>query len=119
MFLSKNYKEIKVMKTKLSIISMVVLVFLMVSCATGEYMTMKPSEQTNVLGNVQSSFYVTGAFRYRSTINKQAYISLMAEAQNKYPDFNIDIRDISWVIGKADAANNNYEYVAIGKVIKM
>jgi hypothetical protein len=42
----------------------------------------------------------------------------LAEAQNKYPDINIDIRDIAWAIGQGDAANNNYEYTAIGKVIK-
>jgi hypothetical protein len=80
---------------------------------------MKPSENAEVLGLVQSTFYVTGAFRYRQTVNRQAYISLMVEAQKKYPDDIVDIRDISWVIGQGDAANNNYEYTAIGKVVKL
>ncbi|MCL2478149.1 MAG: hypothetical protein FWF22_01515 [Treponema sp.] len=106
------------MKMKLGFLAVIVLTSLAVSCATGEYMPMQASEQSAVIGNVQSTFLVTGAFRYRSTINREAYITLMAEAQKKYPDQNVDIRDISWVIGQGDAANNNYEYIAIGKVIK-
>lgn len=107
------------MNTRLCIFSLIVLTSLLSSCATGQYMETKPNEQVEVIGTVESTFYVTGSFRYRSTINTQAYISLFAEAQKKYPDASIDIRDISWVIGQADAANNNYEYSAIGKVIKM
>ena len=80
---------------------------------------MKSSERAEIIGTVNSTFYVNGSFRYRSTINKQAYISLMAEAQKQYPDAIVDIRDISWAIGQGDAANNNYEYSAIGKVIKL
>ena len=107
------------MKTKLGIFSIVLLTGLMISCVTGSYMSMEPSEQTEVLGTVQSTFLVTGAFRYRRTINRQAYISLLMEAQNKYPNAIVDVRDISWVIGQGDSANNNYEYSAIGKVIKV
>jgi len=107
------------MKTKLGVLSVIFLIGLLVSCATGEYMQMKSSEHAEVLGTVQTTFYVTGAFRYRSTINRQAYISLMAEAQKQYPDIIIDIRDISWAIGQSDAANNNYEYSAIGRVIRL
>jgi hypothetical protein len=107
------------MKTKMWVLSVIVLVGLLGSCATGEYMVLKKSEQADVLGTVHSTFYVTGAFRYRSTINRQAYISLMAEAQKQYPDIVVDIRDISWAIGQGDAANNNYEYSAIGKVIRL
>ena len=107
------------MKTKLRIFSVFLLTCLLISCATGEYMTMKRSEQAEVLGTIHSTFYVTGAFRYRSTINRQAYISLMVEAQKHYPDLILDIRDISWVIGQGDAANNNYEYSAIGKIIQI
>jgi hypothetical protein len=47
----------------------------------------------------------------------QAYISLLAEAQRKYPDTHIDIRDISWAIGK-QLDPPNYEYAALGKVVK-
>jgi len=107
------------MKTKLAVFSVIVLTGLMISCATGQYMEMKSNEQVEVLGTVQSTFSVTGSFRYRNVINRQAYISLLTEAQNKYPDTVIDIRDISWAIGSADAPNNNYEYSAIGKVIKL
>ena len=107
------------MKTKFGILSVMVLTGLLVSCVTGEYMAMKPHERAEVLGIVQSNFLITGSFRYRRSINRQAYISLMAEAQKQYPDVITDIRDISWAIGQGDAANNNYEYSAIGKVIKL
>jgi len=107
------------MRTKLGFLSVILLIGLLVSCATGEYMQMKSSERVEVLGTVQTTFYVTGVFRYRSTINRRAYISLMAEAQKQYPDTIVDIRDISWSIGQGDAANNNYEYSAIGRVIKL
>ena len=107
------------MKLKFRIFSVVVLIGLLSSCVTGEYMSMKQAERTEVIGTVQSTFHVTGAFRYRRVINRQAYISLMAEAQKQYPDIIVDIRDISWAIGGGDAPNNNYEYSAIGKVIKL
>jgi hypothetical protein len=82
-------------------------------------MQLKQAENVKVLGTVQSTFVITGSFRYRQVINKQAYISLLTEAQNRYPDINVDVRDIEWVIGKQDTANNNYEYTALGKVIKL
>ena len=106
------------MKTKLGILAGFILTGLLVSCVTGDYMAMKSSENIVVLGIVQTTFNVTGAFRYRSTINRHAYISLMAEAQRQYSGIIVDIRDITWAIGKGDASNNNYEYSAIGKVIK-
>jgi hypothetical protein len=107
------------MKTKLGVLSVILITGLLVSCVTGDYMAMKSKEQADVLGTVQSTFIITGAFRYRRVINRQAYISLLAEAQNKYPDFIVDVRDISWAIGQGDAPNNNYEYSAIGKVIRL
>jgi hypothetical protein len=106
------------MKSKVGILSLMVLTVLM-SCATGQYMPMRSSENAQTLGSVQSTFVITGSYRYRSAINMQAYISLLVEAQEKYPDTNIDIRDISWVIGKQDTTTNNFEYSAIGKVIKL
>jgi hypothetical protein len=42
----------------------------------------------------------------------------LAEAGKKYPDILVDVRDISWVIGEGDSANNNYVYTATGKVVK-
>ena len=107
------------MRTKLGFLSVILLIGLLASCATGEYKPMKASEGAEVVGTIHTTFYVTGAFRYRSTINRQAYISLMAEAQKQYPDIIVDIQDISWAIGQGDAANNNYEYSAIGRVIKL
>ena len=107
------------MKRKSVILSVVLLTFMFASCATGHYMEIKPREQTEILGTVQTTFLVSGSYRYRNTVNTQAYISLLAEAQNKYPEHNIDIRDIIWAIGKGDPSGNNYEYTAIGKVIKL
>ena len=107
------------MKTRLGVFSVLVLIGLLISCVTGEYMSLRPSEQGDILGTIQSTFNVNGAYRYRGTINRQAHISLLAEAQNKYPDTIVDIRDISWAMGQFDAANNNYEYSAIGKVIRL
>ena len=106
------------MKAKFGIVSVIILTGLLISCVTGEYMAMKPSENAETLGMVQTTFNVSGSFRYRSTINRHAYISLMAEAQRQYPETIVDIRDISWAIGKGDTSNNNYEYSAIGRVIK-
>jgi len=87
------------------------------SCTTGQYMTLNKNENVEVLGTVSVDFTITGSFRYRSVINTQAYIHLLAEAQKIYPG-NIDVRDISWAIGGGDSANNNYQYNAIGKVVK-
>ena len=106
------------MKAKHGILAVIIITGLLVSCVTGEYMAMKPSENAEVLGIVQTTFNVSGSFRYRSTINRHAYISLMAEAQRQYPEIIVDIRDISWAIGKGDTSNNNYEYSAIGRVIR-
>ena len=111
-------KTMKTTKTKIGIMGVIVLTCLFASCATGQYMELKPKEKVEVLGYVQSTFSITGSFRYRRTINTQAYITLLAEAQNKYPDLFVDIRDISWVIGRGDTLTNNYEYTAIGTVIK-
>lgn len=109
------------MKIMFRIFSMVVLTgLLVVSCATGQFMEVKATDRVEVLGTIQSDFYVTGAFRYRKTINRQAYINLLTAAQEKYPDVNVDIRDISWAIGQQmDSATNNYEYNAIGRVIRL
>ena len=87
------------------------------SCTTGQYMTMSRNENAEVLGTISTDFTITGSFRYRRVINSQAYIHLLTEAQKQYPG-NIDVRDISWAIGNGDSSNNNYQYTAIGKVIK-
>jgi hypothetical protein len=106
------------MKTKIGIFLVIALTGFVISCTTGQYMALKDNENVEILGTVQTTFNVTGSFRYRSVINTQAYINLLAEAQKKYPDILVDIRDISWAIGGGDAANNNYLYNATGKIIK-
>ena len=106
------------MKIKIRIFSILLITGLFISCVTGEYMAMKSSEHAEVLGVVQATFNITGSYRYRRTINMNAYFALMAEAQKEYPGIIVDMRDISWAIGQGDSANNNYEYSAMGKVIK-
>jgi hypothetical protein len=113
-----SHKEANNMKAKWEFFSILVLTTLLISCVTGQYMEMKPAENVEVLGTIQTTFYVNGSFRYRRTINSQAYITLLTEAQKQFHDINIDIRDISWVIGRQIDASNNYEYSAIGKVVK-
>ena len=98
---------------------LMVLIFSLGSCTSGEYMSIKSNEKVEILGIIKTNFVVTGSFRYKSVINKQAYMNLLAEAQKEYQGANVDVRDISWVIGEGDAANNNYVYTAIGKVIKL
>jgi len=105
------------MKAKFKVFSVLLITVLLVSCVTGDYMAMKSSEHAEVLGVVQATFNITGSYRYRRTINMNAYLALMAEAQKQYPGVIVDIRDISWAIGQGDSANNNFEYSAIGKVI--
>jgi len=105
------------MKTKLMFLSVVLLAGLMMSCTTGQYMTLKSVDNVDILGIIHTTFSITGAFRYRSVINAQAYMSLLAEAQKVYSGV-IDVGDITWAIGKSDTANNNYEYTAVGKVVR-
>jgi len=105
------------MKTKFTILAVVLMIGLLMSCTTGQYMTLKSNENGDILGVIQTSFSITGAFRYRSVINTQAYMNLLADAQKEYEGV-IDVRDITWAIGKTDTANNNYEYTAVGKVIR-
>ena len=106
------------MKAKFKVFSVLLVTVLLVSCVTGDYMAMKSSEHTEVLGMTQATFNINGAYRYRRTINMNAYFALMAEAQKQYPDIDVDVRDISWAIGQGDSVNNNFEYSAIGKVVK-
>ena len=96
---------------------LMILFACLLSCATGQYMNLKNSDNAEVMGIVSTTFSITGSFRYRRAINSQAYMNLLTEAQKEYSGV-IDIRDITWAIGKSDTANNNYEYTAIGKVIR-
>jgi len=105
------------MKTKLMVLAAVLATGLLMSCTTGQYMTVKSVDNAEILGIIQTSFSITGAFRYRSVINTQAYMHLLAEAQKEY-DGIIDVQDITWAIGKSDTVNNNYEYTAVGKVVR-
>ena len=87
------------------------------SCTTGQYMTLSRNENPEILGTVSTDFTITGSFRYRKVINTQAYIHLMEDAQKEYQG-SIDVRNISWAIGGGEASNNNYQYTAIGTVIR-
>jgi len=98
------------------IILSLVLIGSLLSCATGQYMGLRNNEKAEVLGIVKTTFSITGSFRYRRAINSQAYMNLLEEAQKEYPGV-VDVRDITWAIGKSDTANNNFEYTAIGKVV--
>jgi hypothetical protein len=106
------------MKAKYRISLVIFLTGVLSSCVTGQYMEIKSTENPDILGTVQSTFVINSSFRYRSVINRQAYISLLAEAQKIFPDDNVDIRDISWAIGK-QLDSPNYEYTAFGKVIRL
>ena len=104
-------------KSKILFLVLNVIFISLYSCTTGQYMNLDQNENVEILGTISTNFTITGSFRYRNVINTQAYIHLLAEAQKEYPG-NIDVRDISWAIGSSDAANNNYQYNAIGKVVK-
>jgi len=93
------------------------LIVSLFSCTTGQYMTLHKGEDVEILGSISTDFLITGSFRYKKVINTQAYFHLLAEAQKTYSG-NIDVRDISWVIGEGDSVNNNYQYTAIGKVVR-
>jgi hypothetical protein len=97
----------------LNILPALLVVGLLFSCVTqGQYKPASASDNAAVAGTVSASF--TTSSISKEAVNSQAYIALMVEAQKTH-DGNIDIRDITWVIGKSDGPNR--EYAAIGKVI--
>jgi hypothetical protein len=110
--------EVNFMKVKCRIFLLILLTGVLSACVSGQYMKIKSTENPDILGTVQSTFVINSSFRYRSVINRQAYINLLAEAQKIFPDDNVDIQDISWVIGK-QLDSPNYEYTALGKVIRL
>ena len=107
------------MKIKSGLFYLVLLAVItcLFSCVTGQYMSLSKNENTEILGTVSTVFRVTGSFRYKKVINTQAYMSLLTEAQKIYPG-NIDVKDITWAIGEGDSENNNYQYTAVGKVVR-
>ena len=104
-------------KSLLGCLVLLVLVVSLFSCTTGQYMAMRRSDNAEILGTVSTDFTITGSFRYRKVINTQAYIHLLTEAKKEYQG-NIDVREISWAIGGGDTSNNNYQYNAIGTVVR-
>jgi hypothetical protein len=94
------------------------LASLSVSCAsTGNFMPISQGE--TVIGTVQADFVARNTLKGRDAINTQAYIKLLEAAQERYGrDMAFDIRDIVWVSGQA-ADNQNTEYSATGKVVKI
>jgi hypothetical protein len=98
----------------IGIVLILLAVGLLFSCVTqGQFKPASASDDAAVVGTVSASF--TTSSISKEAVNSQAYIALMAEAQKTYSG-NIDIRDITWVVGQSDGQNR--EYAAIGKVIR-
>lgn len=103
------------------ILTAFILISVTVSCSTtGEYKPLSNGE--TVIGTTQVSFNVRSSFftmkKVRDAINTEAYIKLLEAAERKYPNSNIDIRDIVWVTGR-QVDPQNTEIVAAGKVIQI
>jgi len=111
------------MKTK-KIISVLLFIMLIaglsVSCASsGHYMPLSNNEP--VIGTIQANFVVRSSLFFlqsaKDTVNTQAYIHLMEEANKKFNGI-FEIRDIVWVTGRS-IDNENTEVSATGKVVQI
>jgi hypothetical protein len=109
----------RVKKTALALAVLLLTIFVVSCSTTGEYLPLTSNE--TVIGTVQTTFAAQSSFffmkKVRDAINTEAYIMLMEAAERKYPDSNIDIRDIVWVTGKS-VDYQNTEIVATGKVVQ-
>jgi len=110
----------KTVKKTVYVLAVLLLTTLAASCSTiGGYMPLKDGDV--VIGIVQATFAARSSFfsmkKVRDTINTESYIKLLEAAERKYPNNNIDIRDIVWVTGK-QVDPQNTEIVAAGKVIQ-
>jgi TolB-like protein len=77
----------------------------------------KPSNQNdNIIGSVQTTFEAIAGLG--SKVNEAAYIALLEMAKKEYQG-NIDIRDITWVMGKKAKGYGMYEFSSNGKVISL
>jgi hypothetical protein len=73
----------------------------------------------NVIGAITAKFEAIGVnpnyAAGRALVNEPAYIALLEAAKKEYQG-NIDVRDVSWVLGKR-VKGGTFEYSASGKVI--
>jgi hypothetical protein len=103
-------------------LTVLLLTILAAACSTtGEYMPLKDGEV--VIGTVQETLIVRSTFfslkKVQNGINTEAYIKLLEAAERKYPNSNIDIRDIVWVTGEKTDDNLSTKIFVTGKVIKV
>jgi len=100
-----------------NLVSGVVFIAVTFFCASTVWAqkTYKPSKPNdNIIGSVQIVLE-TQAGQGQKAYDEAAYIALMSAAKQEYQG-NIDIRDITWVLGKR-IKGLTYEFSANGKVI--
>jgi hypothetical protein len=110
------------LKNTLYVLAILPLTAFAASClTTGKYMPLKDGEA--VIGTVQETLIVRSTFffllRVQDAINTESYIKLLEAAERKYPNSNIDIRDIVWVTGETTDYNLNTKIFVTGKVIRV
>ena len=106
------------MKNFVSSIVLVLLVGLLVSCASqpttsNPYRPLSSIPNANVIGTVQANFE-TAAYSAIKQLNEAAYIALLGVAKQEYSG-NIDVVDISWVFNRAE--RGMAQCTASGKVV--
>jgi hypothetical protein len=112
----------KMLKKTIYVLTVLLLIALAAACSTtGEYMPLKDGE--TVIGTVQETLIVRSTFfnlkKVQDGVNTEAYIKLLEAAERKYPNSNIDIRDIVWVTGEKTSDNMNTKIFVTGKVIRV
>jgi hypothetical protein len=79
-------------------------------------------EGETIIGTVQTTFNVQSTSVVsksgKDALNRQSYIKLLEAAERKYPNSNIDIRDVEWVTGNT-VDNTKTEIFATAKVIQI
>ena len=83
-------------KSIFTVLTTVFLVGLIFSCATGPYKPSGPDDK--VIGSVRATFEA-GPRNSKRFYNEHAYTALLEAAQKEHKG-NIDIRDITWTMGK-------------------
>jgi phage terminase large subunit-like protein len=112
----------KTFKKTIYVLTVLLLTAFAASCSTtGEYMPLKDGDV--VIGTVQETLIVRSTFffmkKVQDGINTEAYIKLLEAAERKYPNSNLDIRDIVWVTGEKTSDNMNTKVFVTGKVIRV
>jgi len=91
----------------------VVVTFFCASTAWAQKVYKPSNSNDNIIGSVQTVFIASGT---RKAMDEAAYIALLSAAKQEYQG-NIDIRDVTWVVGKKNQSTGSYEFNANGKVI--